>query len=71
MIQTAMKLGYGAATLALSFLLAVPLRAEDASEVLSGVVINPGGAVRSRRQNLPEERNCRPHGNDLAEVEIT
>ena len=52
MIQTAMKLGYGAATLALSFLLAVPLRAEDASEVLSGVVINPGGAVRSRRQNL-------------------
>jgi hypothetical protein len=45
MIQTATKLAYGAAILVLFFLLAVPLRAQDASNVLSGVVINPCGAV--------------------------
>jgi hypothetical protein len=45
MIQTATKLDYGAAIPVLSFLLAVPLRAQDASNVLSGAVINPYGAV--------------------------
>jgi hypothetical protein len=45
MRQAATKTGYGAAIPALSRLLAVPLRAEDASKVLSGVVINSCGAV--------------------------
>jgi hypothetical protein len=62
MIQTATKLAYGAAILVLSFLFAVPLWAEDASKVLSGVVINPFGAVRSQRQNVRR--------NDLAKAEI-
>jgi hypothetical protein len=43
MIQSATKLACGAAILLLSFLLAVPLQAQDAGNVVSGV--NPYGAV--------------------------
>jgi hypothetical protein len=46
MKQPATKLAYGVAILVLSSLLAVPLRAQEASNVLSGVVIlNPYEAV--------------------------
>jgi hypothetical protein len=45
MIETTKKLAYGVAILVPSFLPTVPLRAEDASHVPSGVVSNPYGAV--------------------------
>jgi hypothetical protein len=45
MKQTATKLAYRAAILVLSFSFAVPLRAQEASNVLSGVVINARGTV--------------------------
>jgi VIT1/CCC1 family predicted Fe2+/Mn2+ transporter len=45
MTQTATMLACGAALPVLSFLLAVPSRAGDASKVLSGVFINACGAV--------------------------
>jgi len=71
MIQTATKLAYRAAIQVLSFLRAVPWWAADVNKVLSGVVLNPFGGVRSQRQNLPQERNSRPCRNDLAKAETT
>jgi hypothetical protein len=56
MIDTETKLASGAAILVFSFLLAVPLRTQDASRVLSGVVINPCRAVvPSARISLKNE----------------
>jgi hypothetical protein len=45
MIQTATKLAYGTAILVPSFLLSVPLPAQDTSATLSSVITSPSGAV--------------------------
>jgi hypothetical protein len=71
MIQTATKLAYGAAILVLSLILAVPLRAEDASKVPSGLVSNPCGAIVPGAKISPKNEIPVRVEYYLAEAEIT